>query len=232
MEPVRNIDGTPYAKALCLAGGVAVFLFLCASLGGCAMAQWRVFQTKVDPKLAQTPPEAVEAQREGAAFIKQKSATLESNPQHQMQQIHAVATGLSASLGEPKRAVTAADYERTIAELRAGQLAAQERADKWRAFATKYAGKPLEDTGINLAGPAGLLGLVAIAAACVAFPGFGYLLLRVVPLLWGFFTRTSAAIDEFAAGHKDAGDALKIHLSRRMDEAHKALVRRRKPATA
>jgi hypothetical protein len=201
-------------------------------LTGCSLPSWRVFQAKVDPKLAQTPSEAVEAQRAGAAFIRQKSATVEPNPTQQIQQIHEVATGLSASLGEPKKPVTAADYERTIAELRSGQLAAQARAEKWKAFAAKYAGKPLEDTGINLAGPAGLLGLVGLVVACVACPSLGYLVLRVLPLLWGFFRHTTSAIDEFATEHADAAECLKGKLSRRMDAAHKALVRRRKPLTA
>jgi hypothetical protein len=89
----------------------------------------------------------------------------------------------------------------------------------------RYGGTPLEDTGINLAGPAGLLGLIALIAACVAFPPIGLLLLRTLPVLWGYFSRTTQAIGEFTAAHPDAGEELKVNLSRRMDEAHKALVR-------
>ncbi len=205
---------------------------LCVGLSACALPQWRVFQAKVDPELAKKPAEQVEAERRGAKYIEQKSATLEANPAAQLSAIHAVAVPLSSSLGEPKKTVTVEDQAKIIAELSSGLLAEQLKTEQWRAFARKYAGKPLENTGINLAGPAGVLGLAGVAALCIACPAVGYLLLRVVPLLWGFFRRTTSAIDDFASAHKDAGEQLKATLSRRMDEAHKSLVRRRGKAPA
>lgn len=202
-------------------------------LAGCAVPQWRIFQAKIDPKVAERPAAQVEAERSAAKFIAQKSAQVEAQPEAQIAEIHAVAAPLSASLGEPKRTVgsTVDERDRLIADLRQGVLAEQAKAEKWRAFARKYAGKEIEDTGINLAGPAGLLALAGIVAACIMCPAFGYILLRVLPVLWGFFSRTTTAIGEFVAENPDAGKNLKANLSRRMDEAHKALVRRRKPAT-
>ena len=144
-----------------------------------------------------------------------------------MAAIHAVAVPLSSSLGQPKTAAAPADQALVIAELRQGVLAEQQRAEQWKAFAKKHAGKPIEGTGLNLAGPAGLLALAGIAAACIAFPAFGYLLLRVVPILWGYFTQTTAAIGGFVAERKDAGEDLKLKLSRKMDGAQKRLVRLR-----
>lgn len=204
-------------------------------LCGCSLLpQWRVFQAKIDPELAARSPAQIEAEREAAQFLEVKSANIEPNAPSQLAAIHTVAASLSSSLGEPKRTITpsANDQAKVIDGLRQGLLAEQKKAEQWRAFAKKYAGKPLEDTGINLAGPAGVLALVGIIAACIACPALGYIVLRVLPLLWGFFRRTTAAIDDFTSAHQDAGEQLKATLSRRMDEAHKALVRRRKKVPA
>lgn len=196
----------------------------------CQLPQWRVFQAKIDPKLAEKPATQVEAERRAAKFIEQKSAALEPDAAKQVAAIHSVAVPLSSSLGEPAKSVapTLEDQSSVIAALRQGVLAEQKKAEQWRAFARKYAGKELEDTGVNLAGPAGLLALASIVAACIACPAFGYIVLRLLPVLWGFFTRTTAAVDEFTQSHSEAGEKLKQTLSRRMDEAHKALVRRRR----
>lgn len=201
-----------------------VLLFVVA---GCSLPQWRIGQAKIDPKLAEKPAQQVEAERRSAALIADLSAAPTANPVGRIAEIHAVAVPLSASLGEPLKRATVFEAPAVIADQRAGIQAAQSRAEKWKAFATKYAGKPIEETGINLAGPAGLLGLVAIAAACVACPAFGYVLLRVLPLLWGFFRSTTAAISNFAEANPVAGSELKVELSRKMDTAHKRLVRLR-----
>lgn len=211
------------------------FLTVVAALVGCvavscALPQWRVFEKKIDPKLSEKPAAQIEGERQAASYIVQRSAPPVANPASAVSDIHAVATGLSASLGEPARPVSVEDKDSIISGLRTGLRAKEEQLEKWKAFGRKYAGKEIEDTGINLAGPAGLLALAGVVAACVACPALGYLLLRVVPLLWGFFTRTTSTIAEYAAEHPAAGEQLKAKLSRKMDEAHKKLVRRRKLA--
>jgi hypothetical protein len=198
-------------------------------IAGCSLPQWRVGQAKIDPKLAEKPAAQIEAEREAASYIAKRSAPPVPAPAVAVADIHAVATGLSSSLGEPARVVTVDDRDAIVASLRAGLLAEQKKAAQWKAFAQKYAGKPIEETGVNLAGPAGLLALVGVVAACVACPALGYLLLRIVPVLWGFFRRTTAAVAEFATENPSAGEQLAVKLSRRMDEAHKALVRRKAP---
>lgn len=216
-------------RALFFLGFLALVLAIVVLSSGCQLPQWRVFQKKVDPELAEKPRAQVEAERSAAKFIAQKSATVEAQPARQIEEIHAVAMPLSASLGEPAKPVdnTADARDRVIAELRQGVLAEQRKTEQWREFARKYAGKPIEDTGINLAGPAGLALLAAIVAACVVFPVLGHLLLRVVPVLWGYFSRTTEAIHDFASSRPDAGKELAASLSRKMDKAHKQLVRAR-----
>jgi hypothetical protein len=202
----------------------AVLAIMMLLVAGCALPQWRVFQKTVPQDTGPTPA-VVEAQRAGAKFIERKSAAPEQNPTKQLAAIHAVATPLSRSLGEPSKPIEDGDTKATIAGLQRATLDAQAKATAWRDFSRKHGGAALEDTGINLAGPAGLLGLIGIVAACIAFPPIGYLLLRALPVLWGFFRSTTGAVAEFATSHPDAAVNLKATLSRKMDSAHKQLVR-------
>lgn len=207
-------------------------LALCLAIAGCSvMPQWRVFQKQVDPKLAEPTAEKIEAERRGAAFIRDLSATPTPDPVAKVAAIHAVAVPLSTSLGEPKKPAGPSDQAAVVAQLQQGLLAEQKKAEQWKAFAKKYAGKELEDTGVNLAGPAGLVGLVAVVALCVAVPPIGYALLRGIPLLWSFFRRTTQAIGEFGQSHPDSGEELAAALSRKMDNAHKRLVKKYVPET-
>lgn len=196
------------------------------ALGGCSLPQWRVFQKTVPRDEGPTQAQ-VESQRRAAALIVDLSADPTANPIARIGEIHAVAVPLSASLGEPLKRATVFEVPQVIAASRAALLEEQAKAEKWREFARKYGGKELEDTGINLAGPAGLIGLVAVVAACVACPALGYLLLRVVPLLWSFFSRTTSAVAELAKDNPDAATALASKLSAKMDAAHKRLVKLR-----
>jgi len=206
---------------------VCLILLLC----GCSLPNWRVFQKTV-PTDAGPTPAVVEAQRQGAKFIERKSAAPEVNPTKQLAAIHAVAQPLSRSLGEPAKPIADDDTRRTIEGLERATIEAQAKADKWREFARKYAGTPLEGTGINLAGPTGFLALIAVIALCIAFPPVAYLLLRALPVLWGFFRSTTSAISEFTASNPDEGERLKLTLSRKMDAAHKRLVKTRKAPAA
>jgi hypothetical protein len=192
---------------------------------GCGLPSWRVFQAKV-PVDAPKSAAVIESERSAAQFIEQRSVSADSDPIAQLAEIHSVAVPLSTSLGEPKLVIVAADKDKIISGLRKGVLAEQKKADDWKKFAQKYAGKPLEDTGVNIAGPTGLLVLGLVIAACVAFPPVGYVLLRVLPLLWGFFKRTTTAISEFVEANPTAGDELKAKLGDKMDLAHKKLVKR------
>jgi hypothetical protein len=199
-------------------------------VGGCQVAQWRVFQKKVDGADSVKPMAQVEGEKRAAAYIVARTTPPVVDPAKAVTDVNQVATGLSASLGQPEKPVTLADKDAVIATLTAGLKAKDAQLDKWRAFGRKYAGTPLEDTGINLAGPAGLLALVGVIAACVFIPGFGYVLLRLLPLLWGFFRRTTEAIGDFAKANPDAGKELAATLGDKMDKVHKRLVRTRAKA--
>ena len=206
---------------------VVLLLLLC----GCSLPQWRVFQKTV-PTDTGPAPAVIESQRRAAALIVDLSASLSADPGKQVADIHAVAVPLSVSLGEPLKRATVFQAPDVVASLRKSSLDAQAKAEKWREFARKHGGAPIEGTGVNLAGPAGLLGLIAVVAACVAFPPIGYILLRALPVLWGFFRSTTSAISEFTTANPDAGERLKLTLSRKMDAAHKRLVKTRKVTAA
>lgn len=209
---------------------IAVVL-LAVLCGGCSLPQWRVFQKTV-PTDTGPAPAVIESQRRAAALIVDLSASLSADPAKQVSDIHAVAVPLSVSLGEPLKRATVFQAPDVVASLRKSSLDAQAKAEKWREFARKYAGTPLEGTGINLAGPTGILALIAVIAACVAFPPIGYILLRALPVLWGFFRSTTSAISEFTTANPDEGERLKLTLSRKMDAAHKRLVKTRKVTAA
>jgi len=211
-------------------------LVLNVSLCGCSLTGWRVGQAKV-PVDTGPSVQSVESQRRAAALIVDLSASLSSDPGKQIADIHTVAIPLSISLGEPLKRATVFQAPDVVASLRRSTLDAQAKADKWRDFSKKYAGTALEDTGINLAGPTGFLALIAVIALCVAFPPIGYLLLRALPLLWGFFRATTNGVANFVAENPEAGADLKAQLSRKLDASHKRLVKKRatpadKPATA
>jgi hypothetical protein len=174
----------------------------------------------------------IESQRRAAALIVDLSASLSADPARQVSDIHAVAVPLSVSLGEPLKRATVFQAPDVVASLRKSSLDAQAKAERWREFARKHGGTPLEGTGVNLAGPTGIVALIAVIAACVAFPPIGYVLLRALPVLWGFFRSTTSAISEFTTANPDEGERLKLTLSRKMDAAHKRLVKTRKVTAA
>ena len=208
-----------------------LFLALLFGIAGCAFPEWRVGQKKVPAALAEVPAAQTEGQRAAAAYIAKRTAPPVLDAPAAVADVHAVAVPLAASLGAPAKAVELEDREAVVRSLAAGLRAKEEQLEKWKAFGRKYAGTPLEGTGIDLAGPAGLFGLFAVVAACVACPALGYAALRVLPVLWGFFRRTTDAIGEFAREHPDAGQELAVKLGDRMDAAHKRLVKARASAS-
>ncbi len=208
-------------------------------LAGCALLpEMRVFQKTVDPRMAETPPATLEGQKQAAEYIEMRSAppptdgpvtpvptapqtAREAEMKAALADIHTVAASLSASLGEPKEAVTLEDKAAVIAALRDGLLAKDAQLEAWKEFARKYAGKPIEDTGINLAGPAGFIGLVGIVAACIFVPGFGWLLLRLLPVLWAALKRAAGAVEAIARRAPEAVAEMKAALPQKEDGARK-----------
>lgn len=202
-------------------------------VAGCQVAQWRVFQKKVDGADGVKPPAQVEGEKRAAAYIVKRSEAPKTETVIEMKtalgDIHLVATGLSSSLGEPAKPVTLEDKDAVIASLSAGLKAKDAQLERWRAFGRKYAGTPLEDTGINLAGPAGLLAFAGVIAACIFVPGFGYVLLRLVPVLWGMVRRMAVGIESFAKDMPEEAAKLKeSYLSRKMNEVDKRILKGRK----
>ena len=214
------------AAAYCAAVGV-----VCAALllqTGCQIPQWRIFQAKVDPKLAEKPPPQVEAERQAAKYIEQKSRSLDADPAQQISDIHDVAAPLSQSLGEPGKRVTIEDKDAIIARLQRQLAEQQKRDDKWRAFARKYAYTELEGTGVNLFEPGLGLGLIGLMAACILIPGFGSLVLFVIKRLRGTVQQIAQSVEEYKIEHPDEAAELEEYLSSAMDTPAKAIVKREK----
>lgn len=194
-------------------------------LTACALPQWRVFQRRVPATESAKPAPQEEGERRAAAYIHEATRPPVPDAAATVEKVHQVAAGLRSSLGEPAQPVRVADYEAVLRELREGIRQRDEQLERWKAFGRKHGGIALEGTGLNLAGPAGLAGLVGVVALCVAVPPVGYALLRLLPVLWGFFRSTTRAVADFAAARPDAASELKAQLSRRMDRAHKRLVK-------
>lgn len=207
---------------------LGLVLGIVALSAGCALPDWRVFQAKVDAKAAEKPKAQVEGEKRAAAYLVARTTPPVVDPPAAVADAHQVASGLAASLGPPAEPVTASvdDRDSVIASLRAGLEAKEKQIDQWRAFARKYAGKPLEDTGINLAGPAGVLALAGVVAACIAVPGLGWALLRIIPVLFGMVKRMTAGIESYARDMPEEGERLKAaYLGRKMDTLDKRVVK-------
>jgi hypothetical protein len=194
--------------------------------GACSLPQWRVFQKKVEGKAAEKPGAQIEGEKRAAAFIRNLTAPPVANPAAAVADVHAVAVDLSASLGEPERLAKAEDKDAVIADLRSGLRAKERQLDQWKAFGRKYAGVALEDTGFNMAGPAGFAALIGIAVLCVACPTLPWLLLRVVPRLYGALRSTAVGIEAAVKRHPAATAPVLASLSRKQDRSHKELLKR------
>lgn len=205
------------------------FALVALTFAGCsALPSWRIFQKKIDPKLVEKPDKQVEAERQAAKYIVLKSAAPFGNPVTQLEEIHSVAVPLSASLGEPAQVIVVQDKDSIIAALHAGMIAEQKKTEAWKAFATKYAGKEIEGTGVDLAPWGGGLGLIGLLAACILVPGFGTLVLFVIKRLRGTVQQISQGVEEYAAANPAAAADLKQKLRGTMDLAHQAIVDREK----
>jgi hypothetical protein len=169
-------------------------------------------------------PAVLEGQRQGAKFIEQKSADPGEDLALALFDIHAVATPLSSSLGQPAKTVTVKDKDAAIRSLQKSNLAIQKKADDWKAFALKYQGKDLEGTGINLSGIGGFVGLGTILALIIFVPGGFTVFLFIIRRLRSSLTQVAQSIEEYATKNPDGAKDLKTRLSSNLDRAEKSIV--------
>ncbi len=188
---------------------------------GCTAA--RIFQRKVPATDSVAPAAQAEGQKKAAKWIAVRTAPPVQNAPAVVADVHEVAVSLSASLGEPARAVAADDREAVINALASGLRAKEEQLEKWKAFGRKYGGTPLEGTGINLAAGALWLWIVGIIALCVLVPGAPYVVLRIIPALWNAVKRGAQGLERVAASAPQAVEEVKAALPQRNDAARKLI---------
>jgi hypothetical protein len=206
---------------------IAVLLCLFV-LPACQLPEFRVGQQKVDPKLADKPPEQTEAERRAAEYLSLRSLVLEPDARQQLLDIHNVATPLSASLGKSQAPVTIEDKDAIIAALTKGILAAQKKDEAWKAFARKHAGRPIEGTGVDLAPWGGGAGVLLLVAGCIFVPGLGSFVLFVIKRLRGTIQQMAQGVEEYAIEHPGKAKELKEYFTSAMDRPAKAIVKREK----
>lgn len=194
------------------------------ALAGCALLpQWRVFQAKVPPPvvkgLAQT-----EFERRAAELL---AARLE-----QPVALQPVARQLSASLGAPQKPITEPDTGKAagiaVAELRLGQAQMQAQLATLNRRLATYQGKEIEGTGLNLAGPAGLLGIAGVVALGIFVPGFLTFLLFVIRRLRATIQQMAQAREEHRIAFPKAAKELDEWSTSAMDRFAKKIVKREK----
>ncbi len=197
-----------------------------AALTGCFHK--RVFQKTV-PENVEKPAVQVEGEKRAASFIKTVTKPPVANPVEVVAAVHEVATELSSSLGAPKVEPTWADLHKIIAELRQANLAKDKQLEAWKAFGRKYAGKTIQGTGFDLGPFLGIGGMVGVVALCIFVPGVGFVLIRVVPVLWGMVRRMAIGIEGFAHDMPAEGEKLKqLYLGRKMNEVDKRIIKAKK----
>ncbi len=201
--------------------GLLVIIVWAIFISSCTAT--RVFQKKVPATDSVATPAQLEGQKVAARWIALRTASPFVLPPSGVADVHDVALSLSASLGEPARAVAVDDREAVITALSSGLRAKEEQLERWKAFGRKYGGKPIEGTGINLAAGALWVWILAIVAACVFIPGFGWVLLRLVPVLWSAVKRGAQALESVAARAPEAVAAVKAALPQREDATRKII---------
>jgi len=202
----------------------AVALAACLMLAGCSVPQWRIFQAKVPTETGRTDAQA-EGEKRAAAYIEARSRPPVADPVEAVTDIHTVAAPLSASLGPPSRPITTDDREAVIAGLQKALAAKEAELEKWRAFARKHGGRTIEGTGINILPFVGTGGFIALIVLIVLFPPLGYLLVRVLPVLWSALRSIARGVETVAVKAPGAAKAVKSELSRVMDRSEKTAIR-------
>lgn len=206
-------------------------LVLALALSGCnALPEIRLFQKKVPENIAEKPPAQVEAERAAAAYIVKRTTPPVPDPEVAVVDVHSAAQPLSASLGEPKKEVTAAPDNRdwVIAQLRQGILEEQKKTEQWKVFAKQYAGTKLEGTGFNITSWLGGFGFIAFIAALIFVPGLFTFVLFIIKRLRGTIRSMAQGIEEFQAAEPKAAKELKEYLADTMDRTHKVVVKQEK----
>lgn len=191
------------------------------------MPQWRVGQAEV-PRPVEKPAVQVEAERQAADLIAKRI--------EEPVALKPVAANLSASLGAPEHPIPAETKtedaaKESLEDLQAGMAKLQAAVVAQNRILARYAGKEIEGTGINLFGPgvtAVVLGLIVLA---VVFPPLATILFFMLRRVGGAMSATVAGVEDFIQARQDddAVKELKAALSKRMDTAHKAIVRKLKP---
>lgn len=199
-------------------------ILACLCLAGCAMPQWRVFQSRVPQETGRTEAQA-EGEKRAAAYIVERSRPPVADPVNAVADIHTVAAPLSASLGPPSKAITVEDRAEVIAGLQAALAAKEAELEKWRAFARRHGGRTIEGTGFNLLPFVGTGGLIAVIALCILFPTVGYLLLRVLPLLWRMVRSMIQGVETIVAKAPAAGRVVQAEFRHVMDKDEKAVIK-------
>lgn len=195
-----------------------IVLAIVAGLAGCQLPQWRVFQAKV-PEPVKKNEVQVETDRRAADLIARKiEKPVELKP---------VAVGLSESLGKPERMIEGPKAaETSVEELRFSVVKTQEMVKKQNELLTKFAGREIEGTGLNLFGPGMgvvVIGLVVLGVMCPpAATAIFFLLRRTGSAL----KQTVASIEQFSKEEPVAAERLKDLQSKAMDKAHKELIKR------
>jgi hypothetical protein len=196
-----------------------IVIAIALALSGCALLpEIRLFQTKV-PDLGTKPAVELETERQAAAYIVTRTTPpipADAAPLV-ISDVHAVAYGLSASLGAPAEAVTVDDRDAIIAAQAKALGAAQARADKWQAFSRKHAGVELEGTGFDLMPFLGTGGFIAMIALIVCFPVVGLVLMRIIRAGWWGIK----AFRDLAAKVPEAAAEIMTEQSKAMDRADK-----------
>lgn len=204
---------------------LAVVLML-VTLTGCM--HLRIFQKKV-PTDTEKPSVQVEGEKRAAELIQLISAPPVAHPEVAIVAVHEVATGLSNSLGKPLIPVKLEDQTNIINELRSGILAKEKQLEGWKAYGRKYGGMTIEGTGFDIGPLLGTGGLLGVIALCIFVPGFGFVILRVVPVLWGMVRRMATGIEAYSTALPAEGAKLKhAFLGRTMNEIDKRVVDGRK----
>lgn len=201
----------------------SIFFFLLL-LTGCSTSFGRFFQAKVPAPILKQEAQ-VEAERRSADLLAHNILT--------PPELRFVAIDLSNSLGKPHNPIVVpsaaslpAAATLSTKELDAGIVKAQEQVVDLNKNLTRYAGKEIEDTGVNLLGPGTITILLVLAVLGVIFPP----VFTVLSIMYRRLKQTtSTIIDQIDVAAKapetqEAVSTLKVELSKKMDMAHKKVV--------
>jgi len=209
------------------------------ALSGCiGVPQWRVGQAEVPKPLAKNE-KLIESERQAADLLARRMVTLNryvaSVPHYstivkEMSELSDVSVSLSNSLGTPTVPIKDGPKASVVAVegIRKGIAEQQKQAGKLNKTLAKYAGKEIEDTGINLFGGSVVLSVGAFIAAIIFIPGFGTFILFAYRRMRKTVGQIAAGVEAHTVEDPAAGAALKEWLSAELDKSSKAIVAQEK----